>query len=374
MPLRPRAAAVLGASLLACGHAPSDPTGVAPPPRVAARRAPPAAPARQGATQAPHHPALNDGGFDLSLRDHDPHDRRIVERIVHARSLPLDRIAPDQRADDAPIVPRSEDDDGRRNQPRFTALGAFTRSGRRYLALVEADASSSHPGAGPDLDREVETPLVFRASTRRADTGRFGKARWRRWQFVDPDEDDDSPRTAEAAGIGSRSLLVVEAADGTPVAVRHVSPDSMGPLAIDAIDCDGTPMLVLTSDHTYAGTSIAVRSELIAFSGGALVHALEVELGRLYMGPPVPENHGPGAGPPGSIRMVGHELRVQSFDDEFSNMGCVAPEIEAGTDHCDGEEQRYRWSPADARLVPTGAPRPIHVVRGKGPRPRTRSR
>ncbi|HEX3759991.1 MAG TPA: hypothetical protein VHW23_14850 [Kofleriaceae bacterium] len=324
----------------------------------------PAAPELQGSKQVPHHPELREDGFDLWLRDGDPREKRVVERIVHASSLPLGRIAPDQRADDAPIVARSQDDDDRRDHPRFTALGAFPRSGRRYLALVEADGVSSHLGEGPELDRVVETPLVFRAGTRRADTGRLGKVRWRRWRFVEPSGSDEYVAD-EPEGLMNPSLLVVEATDGTPAAVRQLGPHSLGPPEIQAIDLDGTPLLVITSENDYEGTSLASRTEVVAFSGGALVHALDVTFGRIYVGPPIEDNHDPNVGPPGSIRVIDHELRVQAFGDGLSNMGCVAPADEAGTDPCHGEERRYRWSAADRKLVEVGAPRPIRAIRGK---------
>ena len=73
----------------------------------------------------------------------------------------------------------------------------------------------------------------------------------------------------------------------------------------------------------------------------------------------------PAVGPPGSIRVTGGELRVQAFADQISNMDCTAPASDASTDHCDGEEQRYRWSAADRKLVPIDAPRPIRAVRGR---------
>jgi hypothetical protein len=273
---------------------------------------------------------IANGGFDVVVQD-----RTGQNVIVRARSLPLDRIAPDQRATGTPVPPA---DDLPRGTPPFTALASFTRGKRAYLGLVEANSVPSIPPEldDPDHPRAVETPLLFVANAR---PHPIGTRRWRVW-----------------AGVNMRAmmpdLLVIEDGRGTPLAVRYLGAQAN----ITPVSIGGTAMFIVERLDSSSGIDDPVTFEVIALIDGALVSVLQVSGGpRWYAESQHPPHH---EGPPGSVTATAHGLHVREVKGAFDT--CTPGTL--GDPGCDGEERDYAWSPADHRLVMAGTPRTVRLT------------
>jgi hypothetical protein len=279
-------------------------------------------------TMAPHVPAIVRGGFDVVVRDATTGEAR----VARARVLPIDRVAPDQRATGEPVRLA---DDLPRGEPPFTALASIAYGKRAYLGLVEANSVPSIPPEldDPDHPRAIETPLLFAA------TGRphpIGALRWRVW-----------------AGVNMRAmmpdLLVIEDGRGTPRAVRYLGAQA----AITPLTVGGTTLFVVERLDQSSGIDDPVTFDVIAVVDGGLVGVLQVAGGpRWYADDHRPAHH---LGPPGSVTAIAHGLRVREVNGAFNT--CTPGTLR--DPGCDGEERDYTWSPADKRLVLVGTPRPI---------------